>query len=251
MGKIAVSSPNFSLIEFELILKKISEHFNAWEIVAEGKHYLWDIKQEYISLMPSYNMEISAHAPLSDINIGSLNPTMRKESLSQIFDTIRIASELNIPLLIIHPGHYSPLGVIAKEEVKSICKESVKKIGKFCKDYGVRVALENMPKQDFTMCHTLEELTAISDGNVELCFDVGHANTAKCIDDFMNYTKGFADVHLHDNFGEKDEHLQIGRGKIEFKKILPALAKNHSGFFVIESRNLEEAVGSKKVLQKL
>ncbi|MDI6855840.1 MAG: sugar phosphate isomerase/epimerase [Candidatus Thermoplasmatota archaeon] len=242
--KIAVSSPSFSLTDFEVIAEKISKHFKAWEIVAEGKHYLWDIKQK----LSSYELEILVHAPLSDINIGSLNKAMMKESLKQIAETIKTASQLALKLVTIHPACYSPLGVLAKAKVKELCKQSLKELGKVGREYGVRIALENMPKQDFTMCHTLGESIELINDNVELCFDVGHANTANAIAEFLTYSKEYADIHLHDNLGIKDEHLPLGKGNIDFKKILNL---NYNNFYVIECRNLEEAVESKKYLENL
>lgn len=248
--KLAVSSPNFSLIKFELMLEKISTGFRAWEIVAEGEHYLWDIKQKIISLLPSYNLELFVHAPLSDVNIASLNPKMRSLALQQISATIKIASELDLKLVTLHPGYYSPLGVLAKPKVKALCKESIKQLGKLGKEHGIKIALENMPKQYFTLCWTLKELVELANNEVELCFDVGHANTTNEIDNFLNHPSEFADVHLHDNFGSKDEHLPLGKGNIDFRRVLAKLA-GYKGYFVIESRSLEEALESKKYIEKL
>ncbi|PIV68951.1 MAG: sugar phosphate isomerase/epimerase, partial [Euryarchaeota archaeon CG01_land_8_20_14_3_00_38_12] len=167
--RIGISSPDFSLIDFEEILEKISKHFDRWEVVAEGKHYLWDIKEKFLEITSSYNIVFSVHAPLSDINIASLNPRMRDESIQQINETIKISSQLGMNMVTMHPGHLSPLGVLVPEKVKELNKNSVKKISETAEEYGVTIALENMPNQRITTCHSLSELLEISDSNVELC----------------------------------------------------------------------------------
>ena len=248
--KIGISSPNFSLINFEEILEKISKHFDRWEVVAEGKHYLWDIKEKFLEITSSYNIVFSVHAPLSDINIASLNPRMRDESIQQINETIKISSQLGMNMVTMHPGHLSPLGVLVPEKVKELNKNSVKKISETAEEYGVTIALENMPNQRITTCHSLSELLEISDSNVELCFDIGHANTNNNIGEFLDYGK-FANVHIHDNFGKEDPHLVIGEGNIDFRNVLKKLNEKYSGVVVIESRGLKAGVESKNVLMKM
>lgn len=248
--KIGISSPDFSLIAFEEIMEKISKHFNRWEIVAEGKHYLWDIKEKFLKITSSYNVKFSVHAPLSDINIASINQKMGNESIRQINETIKIASKLNISLITMHPGHLSPLGVLVPEEVKEINKRSVKQISKTAEEYGVTIALENMPNQRITTCHSLKELLEIADSNVGICFDIGHANTNNNIGEFLDYGK-FVNVHIHDNFGKNDPHLVIGEGNIDFRNVLKKLNEKYGGVVVIESRGLKAGVESKNVLMKM
>jgi sugar phosphate isomerase/epimerase len=247
--KIGISSPNFSLINFEEILDEISKHFDRWEIVAEGKHYLWDIKEKFLEITPSYSIEFSVHAPLSDINIASINQKMMDESIRQINETIKIASELDIHLITMHPGHLSPLGVLVPEKIREINKNSVKQISKTAEEYNVTIALENMPNQRITTCHSLKELLEIAGNNVELCFDIGHANTNNNIHEFLDYGK-FANVHIHDNIGKNDPHLVIGKGNIDFRNVLKKLNEKYNKVVVIESRGLKAGVESKNVLMK-
>ena len=43
-------------------------------MVGEGATRCREIEKDFFELAPSYDLEYSAHAPMSDINIGSLNP---------------------------------------------------------------------------------------------------------------------------------------------------------------------------------
>ena len=79
---IAMSSPALSLRPFQEALEFVARRFEAWEIVGEGQHFLPDLEKEFLELTPSFNLRYSAHTPLSDVNIGSLNPqsTVRKSA---------------------------------------------------------------------------------------------------------------------------------------------------------------------------
>jgi sugar phosphate isomerase/epimerase len=64
------------------------------------------------------------------------------------------------------------------------------------------------------------------------------------VEAFLAHKKRFINVHLHDNLGERDQHLAVGEGNIDFKKVLSALS-DYQGRFVIEARSLKEAVVSR------
>lgn len=68
--------------------------------------------------------------------------------------------------------------------------------------------------------------------NFRLCFDIGHANrfsdlpVTDWVDTYGSWT---AHLHVHDNKGDADSHLGLGRGNIPFEKVLTACKKLHPG----------------------
>ena len=50
-------------------------------------------------------------------------------------------------------------------------------------------------------------------------------------------------VHIHDNNGERDQHLTIGDGNIDYVDVFSKLS-SYQGNFVIEARDLESAIES-------
>lgn len=56
--------------------------------------------------------------------------------------------------------------------------------------------------------------------NLKICFDTGHKNSAtkdlEILRDFGDYV---AVLHIHDNFGEQDEHLICGKGEKRLKHL--------------------------------
>ncbi len=249
---IAISIPALSLVDFETALASVGHEFTAWEIVAEGRHYLPDIEKGFLAATSSFDIKFSVHAPLSDINIGSLNPRARERSVQEVCDTLQAASRMNIDLCTIHPGFYGPMGMLDKPAVSQRTKESLAAIEKVAQDNGVRVALENMPNMGMIMMgRSPGELLPLLEGfDLGICLDIGHAHTAGTIDDFLHHKDRVINVHIHDNLGDRDAHLPIGEGSIDFTKVLRELS-GYGGLYVIEARSLTDGVLSRDRLQGL
>ncbi|MFA6804290.1 MAG: sugar phosphate isomerase/epimerase, partial [Candidatus Methanomethylophilaceae archaeon] len=82
-------------------------------------------------------------------------------------------------------------------------------------------------------------------------FDIGHANTTDQIDTIIeSLSDRFANVHIHDNMGENDEHRTVGNGNIDFKKALMKFPK-YNGNLIIEAKSFQSAVESKEKLEKM
>jgi len=248
---IAVSSPTFSVVDFEIALGLISQHFQAWEVVGEGRHFLPEVEKRFDEVAPSYDMSFSAHAPLSDINIASLNPRVRDVAVDEVIEGLRAAGRMGFDTYTFHPGFWSPIGLLAREKVQQAVEESIRRIDGAAREHGVGVALENMPPSPFTMCSSAEELVRLLEGtDLGICFDLGHAHLSGTTEAFLDLAGRFVNVHLHDNAGEGDDHLPIGSGEIDFGRVLGRL-RSYRGNLVIEAKSLEGALASKKRLGTL
>ena len=186
---IAISSPSLSLLPLREALAAVQSGFKAWEIVAEGRHYLPDIAKELEEYLASHDLDCSVHAPLSDVNIGSLNPRLREVALREVVVTIEQAGALGLNPVTVHPGFYTPIGHLDKEGVRRKTKDALHAIDKIAKDCGVKVALENMPAMPITMATDPKGLLELLEGTeLGICFDIGHANTTRNIDDYLALT---------------------------------------------------------------
>jgi len=96
----------------------------------------------------------------------------------------------------------------------------------FAKHRGVTIALENTPGE-LSSPETLDQFikdTHLND--LRFCFDIGHAHIeAGVAPSFKQMKERVATVHIHDNHGEKDEHLLPYEGTIDWDEALGALAK--------------------------
>ena len=248
---ISVSSPAFSLMPLDEAISAVVKDFKAWEIVAEGKHRLPDIEKRFNEISRSYDLEYSVHAPLSDINIGSLNPALRKASLNEVLLAISCCRRMDIDLITVHPGFISPLGQLDRGSVMNETRRSIIEIDKATSENGVMAVLENMPRMPITTCTEPNELISLLEGtSLGVCFDIGHAHTNGNIDDFVKHRSRFANVHIHDNDGSSDQHLTIGEGRIDFERVLARMS-GYRHRYVIEARKIEGAPLSQERLKRL
>ena len=151
---IGVSSTEFSAYMFEEVIAEVSKVFDHWEIFAEAEHRLPSIEARFRDLMPSYKLSYSIHAPISDINIGSLNERIREDSILEILTTAETAANLNIDLVTIHPGLTSMAVPYMEEKAIEKAKRSLSAIDRISSEYGVRIAVENMPAFPFMLGRT-------------------------------------------------------------------------------------------------
>ena len=248
---ISVSSPAFSLMPLDEAINVVAKDFKAWEIVAEGLHRLPGIEKRFNEISSSYDLVYSVHAPLSDINIGSLNPTMREASLNEVLLAIGCCRRMGIDLITFHPGFISPLGHLNRASVMRETRRSIGAIERAATDNGVTAALENMPRMPITTCTEPKELLSLVEGtSLLICFDIGHAHTNGNIDDFVKHRAYFANVHIHDNDGSSDQHLTIGEGRIDFERVLARMG-GYQHRYVIEARKIEDAPLSQARLKRL
>ena len=249
---IGVSSTEFSAYLFEEVIQEIPKVFEHWEIFAEAEHRLPSLESRLMDIIPSYNLSYSIHAPISDINIGSLNERIREDSVIELLTTAETAANLNIDLMTIHPGLTSMAVPYMEEKAIEKAKKSLRSLDRISSEYGVMIAVENMPAFPFMLGRTAEELKElIEPTNLRFCLDIGHANTTDQIDELIKeFRDRLVNIHIHDNHGDHDEHLTLGEGTIDFKKVISSLG-GYSGNYIIESRSFPSAVESQDYLRTL
>jgi sugar phosphate isomerase/epimerase len=96
----------------------------------------------------------------------------------------------------------------------------------FAHPLGVRILLENLQNEITTPEHLLEIVRVGHFDNVNFCLDIGHAHLSDGgIDAAFDLLKPrIAQLHLHDNQGQKDDHLWPGSGTIDWKNVAKHLA---------------------------
>lgn len=232
---------------FELV----SKEFDGWEIVGEGVHTITDIWQELERIIPSYDLQMSLHAPFSDVNIGSFNAGIREEAVRQVIEAIEVADRLGMKTVTVHPGFLSPISFADPKKVMDITRESIQLIDSKVGGLGIKVGVENMPAMIVTTCRKAEDLLQLIEGTgIGICFDVGHANTTGESENFLQLVESFVNIHLHDNDGNSDYHMPMGAGTVDFESLIGELI-DYSGTFVLETRSVEDALIGKAFLEEL
>lgn len=228
--------------------------YAGWEIVADGNYRLDKPGnlERIKEVIQATNLGISVHAPYGDLNLATLNDPIWRESIRQIESCITFASEFT-DRVTIHPGYLSPAGKLMPQKVWDLQKEALRLIGKCAAEHSVLACLENMISQKEFLCRDAGELMGMVDGieGIGLTFDFGHANTLGKVNEFLSLVGQANHVHIHDNHGVSDEHLPLGAGTIDWKKVGKTIAARYNGIIVVEGRSVEEAKKSLAIFSKV
>lgn len=250
---IGIASPSFCFAGFSDTARRIAEHFRLWEVLVEIEHSIDIIEQEVDDVASSYDIQLQVHAPMSDVNIGSVYERMRLSAVDDILRTVEFCRKHDIRVLTIHPGFYQGIAFLDKPKVLTQTRRSLLEIGEASSEHSVAIAVENMPKGINATCTTAAELLSVVVGTgLGICFDMGHANTAGEVDHMLAHAELFTNVHLHNNDGSWDQHDKIDQGTADVGKVVSSIvAGGYEGNMVIEATDLEDGKVSRNVLSAL
>ncbi len=120
---------------------------------------------------------------------------------------------------------------------------SLEHLSLFARQRGVTMALENTPGEMATPANlkTFLERTRLT--SVKLCFDTGHAHIEGGVAAGLETIRDLVvTTHVHDNHGERDEHLLPYEGTIDWTAALPAMPPDAP--IVLELKEPAAAAGS-------
>lgn len=213
----------------------LTDRWQEWgEKLAEKSHEL-NIAYEQ-SHMPYYNFTSSA---------GGIN----KNTEILVERSIAVASMLGAKWIVSHPATaFTKFDMVRASKEENLayfthCMELGQK-------YGIGIAIENMadfPGQGYrrSYCATVEELCDLVDTlgmEAGICWDFGHANLvyqdqAPCLTYLGNRLKA---THVHDNHGQRDDHLPLFFGNINWPPLLQKLIEiGYSGVFSFEIKRID------------
>jgi sugar phosphate isomerase/epimerase len=254
-AKISFSSVDATANPLDWIYRLEDAGFQGWELVDEGlQHVEGALKERVKELHETTNLVLSLHAPLSDINIASVNEPIWEESLRQVKQSIESTYEFIEDICVVHPGFFSPLSMQTPEKAIRKAITSLITLCEFAADRGLRIALENLTSANMLLGRYPLELVELVHGanmdNLGICLDVGHANTTKTLEEFLNISARANDmeiIHIHasDNLGDQDLHLPLGDGNLDWETVLRGMNDtSYEGLMVLELYSLEAGIKS-------
>lgn len=211
------------------------------EIVDDGFHVLSKKRVRILGeIAHSYGISYTVHAPFADINIASPSKQILKTSIKRLRQSMVYASMLDAKLWVFHPGMRTGISSFYPGRDWQQNNVSIHLLCKVAEEYGLRVALENLPEPYPFIMKSVDDFTrfyAETGLNVNMVLDVGHANINRQILPFLRaFNKRIVHLHASDNMGEFDEHLGIGYGKINWQDFAQALKEaGYDKTIVVES----------------
>ena len=123
---------------------------------------------------------------------------------------------------------------------------SLENLSLFARARGVTMAIENTPGEMATPANlkTFLEQTRLT--SVKMCFDAGHAHLEGGVPEALESVRDYVvTTHIHDNRGERDDHLLPYEGTIDWRATLGALPPEAP--LVLELKEPAAAAGSSEV----
>jgi len=218
-------------------------HFNYGE--AQAIRQLADSLQEYGLMLHSMHSPTQRDlAPGREsgfpISISDAERVRRLDAVDEVKRALEVAERIPFRYLIQHIGHSRQA---ADGRSFDAAFNSLEHLSVFAKHRGVTIALENTPGE-FGSASSLQQFikeTHLKD--LRFCFDIGHAHIEGGVAASLDAMQGrIVTTHLHDNHGEKDEHLLPGEGTIDWDSAARTLRANPEELpFVLELK--EKAAG--------
>ena len=225
------------------------------EVLDDGTHEL--DKKRVATLKEAaknYGLEFTLHAPFADINIASPSKAMLNVSLKRLKESIVYASALDAKLWVFHPGQRTGITQFYPGAEWKQNTQSIQKLYKTAEEYGINIALENLPAKYWFLMKNPDDFTKFykeTNLPIGIVLDIGHANLEGQIEPFFNQlTDKIIHIHASDNSGEDDQHLGVGCGKIDYEWVAETLKRiGYDRTVIVESiANVPESIQKLKAL---
>ncbi|MEW5724382.1 MAG: sugar phosphate isomerase/epimerase family protein [Thermodesulfobacteriota bacterium] len=167
----------------------------------------------------------AVHGPFLDLSPGALDPEVLKVTRARYARTLELAALFEPEHVVFHPGYEWSKHQVYREKWLETSLETWRPLARRAGELGIRLVLENTLEREPEDFFPLFE--ALAPEGVGFCLDTGHAAAFGRVP-LLAWLEALAPrlavLHLHDNHGDRDEHLALGRGVIDFAALFSFLA---------------------------
>jgi sugar phosphate isomerase/epimerase len=216
--------------------KLVTAGAQAIEIFGARNHFDYTDKQQIRELGNWFKHNSvafnSVHAPMfSDydwgrsgtppVNIVDRDKGRRVDSMDEIKRALEVAEHVPFRYLVQHIG--TP-GEEFTEQKFEYGLSSIEHLHAFARPLGVKLLLENIPNEISTPERLIQFLRSLHMEDLGICFDLGHAHVMNSVPEAFAILKDhIRSTHVHDNKGQKDDHLFPGEGTIDWNEAMRLL----------------------------
>ena len=206
----------------EIFCSGLHVDYRAADVVRELKDWFAEHELKLHSLHAPMHHDISAkRETATPISIAEPERLRRLDAVDEVKRALEIADYVPVRYLVQHLDGRGDLD----ERHQDAAFNSLEHLVAFAKQRGVTIALENTPGELATpanLRHFIED-TRLHD--LRLCFDTGHAHIEDGVAmSYQTMRDLVVTTHVHDNHGEKDEHLPPFAGTIDWTAALKGFA---------------------------
>jgi sugar phosphate isomerase/epimerase len=191
------------------------------------------VVREFADWFRSNPMEaFSMHAPLYPdhemgragapaVNVIHPDKSRRIDAMDEIKRALEVAEQIPFRFLVVHLGERDDTWSPRALEFSMTALEHLRA---FANPLGVKLLVENLQNSVAQPAYILEILNTGHFTDIGVCLDVGHAHLNDGVAAALSELKPrIRTAHLHDNHGQKDEHLWPGDGTIGWDETFEGL----------------------------
>lgn len=261
-----VFSKDKMINELDLLRKLKIKYFNTSansDVYSDNKDDIIFSKElsKYLAKYPEIQLS-SLHYVGS---VFEIDEEKNNKILEQMERVVELFKNCHPKVIVAHPGVFGDGGFkynlpryqeavnkLGERAVMEKVANNFRFFGKIAAKYNIKIAIENIYKgRVYSKISDLKALVDLVDlENVGFCLDIGHANYEGI--DIKKTINSLAyklyDVHITDNFGDKDGHLPVGFGSINWIEVCKDLIDvNYDGcaefeFFGWPGYDLKESI---------
>lgn len=171
-----------------------------------------------------HDLTVTLHAPFVDLSAGSTDPAIRAVTRRRFVEILRLLPVFRPRTVVAHAGYDWQRYEYFRETWLDNSVAFWAEVAEGLERAGSRLMLENV--YEHGPGEMRELLERLRPGKVGLCLDCGHLTAfgRAPLEEWLSVLGSFiGQLHLHDNHGEKDDHLPLGRGVIDFSALFDYL----------------------------
>lgn len=230
----------------ELLAQIRGAGFHAVEIFGTRSHFDYATREEVRGIgqaLADNQLQLSSlHAPTSrDISVNreggaplsvtEVERVRRIEAMDELKRVIDVAEDLPFPRLILHMGGSRET---ADPRKRDAAFSTLEHLILHARHAGVTICIENTPSEMGEPAYLRSFIDETRLTGLRVNFDVGHAHltegpeSERMAKNLEPLRELVVSAHIHDNHGEKDEHLPPYDGTIDWPMALRVLRSNTS-----------------------
>ena len=237
---------------FQALEKLVEQGWKSVEIMGEGSQHGLPFLQmnteqivRLMQMLKENDITLGFHLPVLNFN-----PASPDEETERTWLQSRMLLEINpFDYVLMHPGKNESIeqGIVNARKFGERLLTQLPE--------STIIVFENVPYAEGAIGTSVSELIAIVEkldsNRSKIMFDTGHSymnHRDDIIEECQKALPYLFGLHINDNHGQQDEHLQIGEGTIPFQRIFE-IVNDRQINLVFETNTVERAVRSKEIVE--
>ncbi len=181
-----------------------------------------------IRALKDNGLGLVCHLP-TFLSTADLTDSIRRASIEEMRQSLQVAADLGAKKVVLHPSMVVGMGGFVMDSVKEFAYDFLCIMLSAATQLDMTICLENMMPRNMLgvepddLAELFRELPAL-----KLALDTGHANIGSPEGDRLQelirqFGHRLGHLHFSDNRGYRDDHLPVGKGSVNFSRLLKGI----------------------------